>query len=120
MNFDVVGSALYVEEPTDLDVLVLVDAGLDGKVSDVLCDQFEEFQQCGEYDDQNHTWASVRKGHVNLIVTCDPKWYERCLLASTLCHALKLQDKGDRIVAYRVIRDGYDAEDANARRDGRS
>jgi hypothetical protein len=74
---------------------------------------------CGvEYSDQDDTWGAIRKGSINLIMTNDEGWYKRSVTASRVCEALKLTNKDDRIVVYRVIRDGYDAESANARRDG--
>jgi hypothetical protein len=72
----------------------------------------------GEYDDQDDKWGAIRKDNVNLIVTVDPAWYERAKLANEVCYALRLQDKGDRVVVYRVVRDGYDQQQANARRYG--
>jgi hypothetical protein len=74
---------------------------------------------CGvEYSDQDDTWGAIRKGSINLIMTNDEGWYKRSVTASRVCEALKLTNKDDRIVVYRVVRDGYDAESANARRDG--
>lgn len=138
--FCVAGSALYHEDPKDLDFLVLVKDGppalpaqsIDGYGFDD--DQAGTgfsgharwlfgtgWDTCsGEYDDQDDKWGAIRKDNVNLIVTVDPDWYARAKLANEVCVALKLQDKADRIVVYRVVLDGYDAEQANARRDGRS
>jgi hypothetical protein len=112
-----VGSALYLDEAKDLDFLVLVDTG--GASWLPARWWFDGFTLCGgEYDDQTEKWGATRKGLVNLIITVDPEWYSRMLTASAVCEALKLTDKGDRIVVHRVVRDGYDPEAANARRDG--
>jgi hypothetical protein len=123
-KFQMVGSACYHPEPKDVDFLVLVEGapGFFGDIED--CDGAKflfgsGWETCsGEYDDMDDKWGALRKGYVNLIVTIDPAWYERAKLANEVCCALKLMDKGDRIVAYRVIRDGYSAEVANQRRDG--
>lgn len=124
-EFCIVGSALYHPEPEDLDFLVLVD-----RLRFIPQDEDDDDTAarwmfgtdwhlcCGEYSDTDGTWGAVRNGDVNLIVTVDPEWYKRAKLANEVCHALKLMDKGDRIVVYRVVRDGYDAAAANARRDG--
>lgn len=118
VDFCVAGSALYHPEPKDLDFLVLCEG--DNFTTDARWAFGSEFALCGvEYDDQGTQWGALRAGEVNLIVTVDPEWYKRAKLANEVCAALKLLDKGDRIVTYRVIRDGYNAEEANARRDGR-
>lgn len=106
-NFQLVGSAVYAHDPKDVDFLVLVEGD---DISDVL-DEFDGYSPCGEYDDDG-SWAAIRSGDINLIVTVDPEWYERAALANEVCHALRLQDKKDRIIAYRVIRDGLSAEKA--------
>lgn len=144
VQFEVIGSVLIDPEAAkDLDFLVLVDDKPTGRSSFYAeaqadfepgidptfhqtgflgCARWlfgEGWETCsGEYDDQDDKWGALRKGNVNLIVTTDKGWYDRALMASTVCEALKLTDKGDRIVAYRVIRDGYSAADANARRSG--
>lgn len=65
----------------------------------------------GEYSDTDDTWCAIRKGDINLILTNDARWYERCKLANEVCVALQVQDKKDRIRVYRVIRDGKSAEE---------
>lgn len=131
-SFCVAGSSLIdPESAKDLDFLVLCHgASFTGTCPDWddVADDIEppprwafghEWHLCGgEYDDQDDKWGAIRKGVVNLIVTVDEGWYTRAKMANEVCVALKLKDKGDRIVTYRVIRDGYDAESANARRDG--
>lgn len=116
IKFQMVGSCLYHPSPKDIDFIVLVDKP-DFSVARWMFG--DEFELCGgEYDDQDSKWGAIRKGLVNLIVTVDEAWYERMLLASRVCEALELMDKGDRIVVHRVVRDGYSPEEANARRDG--
>lgn len=121
-KFQLIGSALIDPETAkDLDFLVLVDAhGFSEAQGTINSLSDQHWSIIGsKYDDQTDAWGSLRSGMVNLIVTVDKGWYTRAALANELTVALKLTDKGDRIVAYRVIRDGYSAEGANARRDGR-
>ncbi len=124
LKFKVAGSALYHPDPQDLDFLVLVNGNTFLGNADSFAARWmfgPEWEVCaGQYDDQTDKWGALRKGNVNLSVTVDPAWYERAVLANEVCHALKLMDKADRIVTYRVIRDGYNADEANKRRDGRS
>lgn len=117
-KFAVVGSALIDEKSAaDLDFLVLIDAN--SFLTDGRWAFGTDWHLCaGEYSDTDDSWGAIRKGVVNLIVTVDPEWYSRALTANEVCVALKIADKGDRIVVYRVIRDGYDAAQAQARRNG--
>jgi hypothetical protein len=116
LAFDIVGSARYSDDAKDVDILVLADypdfCGARWMFGNTwtLC--------AGKYDDQTDKWGTLRKGNANLIVTVDRGWYDRMKVASEVCAALKLMDKGDRIVVHRVVRDGYDADGANARRAG--
>lgn len=143
LDFALIGSALYHPEPKDLDFLVLVRGdsfftgpphpnkrAIDEQAPDLefaLLDDATskaprwafgaDWQLCGgEYDDQDDKWGAIRNGPVNLIVTVDPAWYARAQMANEVCHALRLMDKEDRIAVYHVIRDGYSADEANARR----
>jgi hypothetical protein len=117
LDFDPVGSAVYMEEAKDLDVLVLYDAP--SFLTDARWAFGPDWYLCaGEYSDTDESWGAIRKGAVNLIITVDRAWYDGMLKASRVCEALGLQDKGDRIIVHRIVRDGYDATDATARRDG--
>ena len=104
-----VGSYLIDPETAkDVDVLVLVSNAC------IVTDARWSFGKDwllpdGEYDDRDDRWCAIRKGDLNLILTNDTDWYDRAALANEVCVALGLQDKGDRIVAYRVIRDGLSA-----------
>lgn len=116
-DFCVAGSAIYHPEPKDLDFLVLATGS--SFMTDARWAFGSDWTVVGSrYDDQTDKWGSIRKGDVNLIVTVDPEWFQRAKIANEVCAALKLMDKGDRIVVYRVVRDLYTAEQANARRDG--
>lgn len=143
LDFELIGSACYHPEPKDIDFLVLVkdapppsDQPLNDILEDTVLDEFApgqgflcgarwafgpEWELCsGEYDDQDDKWGAIRKDNLNLIVTVDEGWFERAKLANEVCCALKLMDKGDRVVVYQVVRDGYTADEANARRGGRA
>lgn len=116
-KFQLVGSACYHPDPKDVDFLVLLDA------KSFLTDGRWAFGadwhlNAGEYSDTDESWGSLRRGDLNLICTVDAEWYERAVVANEVCCALQLQDKGDRIVVYRVVRDKYNAEQARVRRDG--
>jgi hypothetical protein len=128
LKFDVVGSATFCEEANDLDIIVLADAPgflcapdeVDGGDYVSRCARW--MFGCGwdvpatRYDGENDQWGTLRKGNVNLIVTISPKFYDGMKLASEVCTALKLKDKGDRVVVHRIVRDGFSAEAANAAR----
>lgn len=128
LKFQVIGSTLIEGvEAKDLDFLVLADAraflptGDCAEPSHVARWLFGPDWDCpaGEYDEQEDSvWGSLRRGDVNLIVTVKPEWYEGAALANEVCVALGLKEKADRIVTYRVVRDGQSAEVANSKRDG--
>lgn len=128
-KFAMVGSAVYHPAPNDVDFLVLVtgdsftcfgeDTPNDLSMAAPRWAFGDDWELCsGEYDDQDDKWGAIRKGVVNLVITVDEGWYERMLLSSKVCEVLELMDKGDRIAVHRVIRDGYEPDVANAKRDG--
>jgi hypothetical protein len=130
LDYAIVGSARYLDEAKDLDFLVLAEGHAFMALTNANGDWDDDHQSVrwmfgsdwtlcgGEYDDQTDKWGAIRNGNVNLIVTVERDWYDRMKVASEVCTALKLADKGDRIVVHRVIRDGYSAEEANSKRDG--
>ncbi len=117
-KYSIVGSSLYLPNPNDVDFCVLLRAGRDPCLyaSQLAADGWGH---CGEYDEQDGRWCAIRRGYLNLMLTNDPKWFDGYVLAMEVCEALNLQDKADRIVVCRVVRDGYNATEAKARRDGR-
>lgn len=126
-EFCLVGSAIYHPEPKDVDFLVYIeqtpdpDLGYDALAARFLLDGPYWYTLANEYDDQTGQWCALRSStfkDINLILTVDKGWYDRAKLANEVCHALKLMDKGDRVVVYRVVRDGDNAEMANTKRDG--
>lgn len=108
--FDMVGSGLYVANPNDIDFVVLLKPG------STLATWFPEYDRtwnsCGEVYDEDHRWKAIRKGAINLLVTCDAAWADGCAQAAAVCAALGLTSKADRVRVHRVIRDGMGWEDA--------
>lgn len=110
----VVGSALYRDDAQDLDILVMLNAQyIDGIGLWVDEEIGEGWLNCGEYDTDGE-WLAVRKGIVNLIVTEDLVMYQKFNAASQVCKALALPDKEARMVIYRIVRDGMNADTARA------
>jgi hypothetical protein len=59
-----------------------------------------------EDDTYSLDWYAVRKGNLNLILTGDPRWYQRAVQATTICKKHNVLDKDDRIIVFRWVRDG--------------
>lgn len=115
VRFQQIGSSLYHPDPKDVDLLVLLNSEVDntGPFNGRWSFGTGWDLPAGEYDEMDGTWYTLRNGDVNLIVTTDPGWYARALLANEVCCALRLMDKLDRVKVYRVIRDGKDAADCD-------
>lgn len=110
LEFSLIGSAMFLPEEAcqDVDFAVLT-AG--GAREDFLRLVGEGWEDCAEqYDLQDGTWGSVRRGDINLMITSDKAWYDRYKLAMEVCKALRLTEKKDRIAVCRVVRDGWAAE----------
>jgi hypothetical protein len=104
-----VGSALYREDASDLDVLVLLRHEV------VPAEWLENHQHdfCGEYGaDGNSGWCAGRTGDVNYLVTSDEGWYDRFHAAAQVCAALQLPTRTQRCIVHRIVRDGLDADAA--------
>lgn len=105
-------------DPKDLDIAVLLTE------DSVPIDWYDNFDsaklpELQDYDTAGPVkWATFRVGLVNYLVTNDSGWFDRMLVANEVIAALKLTDKGDRIVVNRIVRDGYNAQQAEARRNG--
>lgn len=111
LDFALIGSAVYHDDPKDVDFLVLAKG--DDFREDARWSFGPGWDLCaGQYDEQDDKWGALRKGDVNLIVTVDPEWFKGAKLANEVCALLKLQDKADRVAVYRVVRDGMSAEAA--------
>ena len=106
---EVLGSALFMENPNDIDIGVVVT-------------NFQEFTQarledgwetCGDYSMSGSDWGSIRKGEINLIVMADPDRMERFHLAMQVCKYLNLTEKADRVAVCQIVRDKVDAWQVN-------
>lgn len=108
LRFELVGAAMYLEPINDYDILVLV--GENFAIA-------PDWQPCmsDAYETPDHNFRAYRKGMLNFIVLTDEELYKRYLLAAAVCAAVKVQDKKDRIVVHRMIRDGK--TEAQARED---
>jgi hypothetical protein len=120
-TFKLVGTAAYPDdagvEPKDVDFLVLCrgdNVGMGVLEPHDLEDYPRHAFGAGwdnggsnALDADGDQWGSIRRGDINLILTTDAEWYDRSVKASAVCVALQLTEKFDRIVAYRVVRDGF-------------
>lgn len=112
-RYRLVGSAVYCEDAKDVDILVLTQPehtefiGSTDAPNPARWMFGSEWELCvGEYDDMDDKWGAIRKGPVNLIVTVDPDWFDRACTASDVCVALNLTRKRDRLLVWRIVRDG--------------
>lgn len=113
-QFAHVGSSSYLSPIycNDVDLLVLIHPS-----------KFEGFEQQalsefpGYYPAENAAydlgsdtskWLSLRRDKVNLIVTHDQDFYNKTVMANTVCAMLKLEDKVDRIKVFAVVQHGLD------------
>lgn len=115
-DFTIIGSASIegYHDPKDLDFLVLMPP-TDGNIVSTHRWHFgPEFTLPeGEYEEtEDGHWCAIRKGNVNLILTTSQKWYNSCTLANEVVRGLRLTNKHDRKIVFRIIRDGADPEDA--------
>lgn len=127
-DFTLVGSSTIPGcEPKDVDFLVLLkppgpkiptgDAKVDASHPfDHLMWIVDTFKKdgwklpSGEYDDQDETWAALRKGYANLIVTTSPEWRDRCEQANNVCRLLQITNKVERVAVFRMLRDRMSVE----------
>jgi hypothetical protein len=107
-GFCFIGSALYRADANDLDVLLLVT----DQASFLDQEESHGFVPCAGYEES--AWFALRKGVVNLIVTEDDEWYADCAKASDVCKVLRLATKRERILVYRIVRDGASSWEAEA------
>lgn len=110
LKHEVVGSACYREDAKDLDILVLIKPVEFQSITQATHEIFGgAWSLCGEdYEDMDEHWCARRKGDVNLIITDDPGWFDRAVVANAVCIGLQLEDKHSRKVVYRIVRDGQD------------
>lgn len=114
-EFALIGSASYLLDAEDVDFAVMLDIG--ENAFDYV-DQLRSkgWSLCGgDYDTEGDTWAAVRCGDVNLMVTHSRPFFDGYLLATEVCKALKLQNKEERILVCKIVRDGLTAVQAFVR-----
>lgn len=98
------GSALVVDNPVDIDVLVEV---LVDDIHEWIEQNMGEVAMCSprEYNAGEDRWVACRRGDVNFIITNDPEFYELSLRAQAVVEALHLTEKDDRKTVFRLIVD---------------
>lgn len=108
LDFELIGSATYIPEPSDVDFAVMLSANEDAmEYATQLCSVGWDI--CGDYDAKDGKWCAVRRGDINFMLTHDFGFFERYKAAMEVCKALRLQHKQDRIAVCRIVRDGYKA-----------
>ena len=110
VDFALIGSASYMPDASDVDFAVLIDKGCDAIVY-VEKMALSGWGKCGDYDGAGGTWAAVRREHLNLMVTHDPKFFVGYKMAMEVCKALRLVHKQDRIAVCQIVRDGKTASE---------
>lgn len=111
-KFSLIGSAMYLPDPADVDFAVLLNKGTDPiDYATSLDDQ--GWGRCGNYDANDSLWAAVRKDSLNFMLTADEGFYVRYLRAMDVCKALHLTDKMQRTAVCAIVRDGVKPEDTD-------
>jgi hypothetical protein len=106
-----IGSAMYLPQANDVDFAVLLMHGDACTYVSDLALKGDGWSHCGEeYDSAAGTWAAVRRGNLNLMVTHDRNFFEGYKLAMEVCKALRLTNKPDRIAVCKVVRDRMPAD----------
>lgn len=122
VKFRLIGSALYLPDPKDLDIAVLLRQS---RVFETFtCFTFEEhlktfdrWESCSDYEvgGKFGDWCSVRRGNVNLMITQSVPFFEGYAKAMEICKALNLQTKYERVIVCMMVRDGLSANEAIAK-----
>mgnify|MGYP001236544418 CR=1 FL=1 len=111
-----IGSAQYLpaDQVNDVDFAVLLQSELDpARYATNLQDT--GWGKCSEYDQTTGLWFAVRRGDLNLMLTSDPGFYEKYLLAMEVCQGLRLAEKAQRVAVCAIVRDGLSAAEARNR-----
>lgn len=113
-EFALIGSAMYLPDPNDVDFAVLLDTSCEHQ-NDAMSRAssmagIDGWELCGDYDTATGAWCAVRKGNLNLMLTHDRKFYDGYKLAMEVCKVLRLTNKEDRMAVCRVVRDGIPAD----------
>lgn len=110
-NLNLLGSALYLPNPTDIDIGALLHPGYSLAQYGVMLAE-RGWQLQGNYHGAGPTWNSFTKGDVNLLVMTSRERMEKFVLAMRVCEGLQLKERGDRIIVCQIIRDGMDPDTA--------
>lgn len=112
-KYALIGSAMYLPDPNDIDFAVLIDGDDAVKFATDLEDS--GWGMCGDYDTgKDALWCAIRKGKINLMITRSQDFYDKYLAAMEVCKALHLIDKRDRIAVCAIVRDGKKAWETEA------
>lgn len=111
VRVNIVGSTYILGAGKDIDVLVLCEnkhdtLNVSGVVNSGWALETDEKYEGSEF-------FSIRKGDVNLLLTDDEEFFDGFAMAAEVCKYLKLADRAQRVAVHRIIRDGFDAEDAS-------
>jgi hypothetical protein len=110
------GSRVTVDPPptgSDHDFLVLIERS-ERTVADVVSrlssDGFA-WEGNEHYQNAMGNFMSWRKGNLNLIVTSNPDFVSRHLVATKVCTALNLRRKADRVMVFQAVLYGEYVDD---------
>lgn len=105
------GSALYLPNPTDIDIGALLSPGIYLSQYTFFLAEKGWTAHCG-YFGQGPTWHSFTKNGINLLVMTDRDRLDKFTLAMRVCEGLHLTSKKDRIIVCQIIRDGAEPGEA--------
>lgn len=104
---ELIGSAMYADDPQDVDVMILV------------YDRVVYVEQChakgfvGQKNpDYPGEWVSLKRDNINLLVTDDEEYWIRSRDAAWVCEGLKLKTRKERVIVHRIIVDCYSPQGA--------
>lgn len=104
------GSAMYMPLPNDIDIGVLLDEGLElGTFIQDLAKQGWNLH--GDYHGVGPTWNSVTKDGINLLVMTEPERMYLFKRAMEVCKALRIPDRVTRVAICQIVRDGLEADE---------
>lgn len=113
IKWALIGSALYMAHAADVDFIVLVNDDAIKYAQELV--ETGWARCCGDYDNRDMSWTSIRRGNVNLMITHDSAFYGRYERAMQVCKYLQLTNKGDRVAVCQIVRDGRLADECDPR-----
>lgn len=112
-KYQLVGSAMYMQNPNDVDYLILLKPATDPNYIAKELEIRENWVISKIESPDSPKFISIRNGNLNFLITTDREYYYGFVRAMEVCLALKLECKADRIKVCRIIRDGKMANDVN-------